>query len=55
LPDYWHVPMAIDAARAGKHISLEKPISTCIEHGRKLVEAIQNIKLLRATIVNSAF
>jgi myo-inositol 2-dehydrogenase/D-chiro-inositol 1-dehydrogenase len=41
LPDHWHVPMAIEAARAGKHISLEKPISTCIEHGRKLVQAIK--------------
>lgn len=41
LPDHWHVPAAIDAARAGKHISLEKPISTCIKHGRKLVEVIK--------------
>ena len=40
-PDHWHVPMAIEAARAGKHISLEKPISTCIEHGRHLVKAIK--------------
>lgn len=40
-PDHWHVPMAIEAARAGKHISLEKPISTCIEHGRQLVRAIK--------------
>lgn len=40
-PDHWHVPMAIEAARAGKHISLEKPISTCIEHGRQLVKAIK--------------
>jgi myo-inositol 2-dehydrogenase / D-chiro-inositol 1-dehydrogenase len=40
-PDHWHVPMAVDAARAGKHISLEKPISTCIEHGRQLVKAIK--------------
>ncbi len=39
-PDHWHVPMAIDAARAGKHVSLEKPVSTCIEHGRQLVKAI---------------
>ena len=39
-PDHWHVPMAIEAARSGKHISLEKPISTCIEHGRQLVKAI---------------
>lgn len=46
LPDHWHVPMAIEAARAGKHISLEKPISTCIEHGRKLVEAIKKYKVV---------
>jgi myo-inositol 2-dehydrogenase / D-chiro-inositol 1-dehydrogenase len=45
LPDHWHVPMAIEAARAGKHISLEKPISTCIEHGRKLIEAINKNKV----------
>lgn len=46
LPDHWHVPMAIEAARAGKHISLEKPISTCIGHGRKLVEAIKKHKII---------
>ncbi len=46
LPDHWHVPMAIEAARAGKHVSLEKPISTCIEHGRKLVEAIKKHKII---------
>ncbi len=40
-PDHWHIPMAIEAARAGKHISLEKPISTCVEHGRQLVKAIK--------------
>lgn len=40
-PDHWHIPMAIEAARAGKHVSLEKPISTCIEHGRQLVKAIK--------------
>ncbi len=46
LPDHWHVPMAIDAVRAGKHVSLEKPISTCIEHGRKLVEAVKKSKVI---------
>jgi hypothetical protein len=45
-PDHWHVPMAIDAIRAGKHVSLEKAMSTCIEHGRKLVEAIKKTKLI---------
>lgn len=46
LPDHWHVPMSIDAARAGKHISLEKPISTCVDHGRRLVEAIKKHKVI---------
>ncbi len=45
-PDHWHIPMAIEAARAGKHISLEKPISTCIEHGRQLVKAIKKYKVI---------
>ncbi len=45
-PDHWHVPMAIEAARAGKHISLEKPISTCIEHGRQLVKAIKKYGII---------
>ena len=45
-PDHWHVPMAIDALRAGKHVSLEKAMSTCIEHGRKLVTEIKKTKLI---------
>lgn len=45
-PDHWHVPMAIDAARANKHISLEKPISTCIGHGKKLVEALKKYPVI---------
>ena len=45
-PDHWHVPMAIDALRAGKHVSLEKAMSTCIEHGRKLVDAIKKTGLI---------
>jgi predicted dehydrogenase len=45
-PDHWHVPAAIEAARAGKHVSLEKPISTCIGHGQKLVEAIRKYKVI---------
>ncbi len=45
-PDHWHIPMAIDAARAGKHISLEKPLGTCIDHGRKLVAALKKSKVI---------
>ncbi|MDR1582399.1 MAG: Gfo/Idh/MocA family oxidoreductase, partial [Prevotellaceae bacterium] len=45
-PDHWHIPMAIDAIRAGKHVSLEKSISTCIAHGRKMVEEIKKHKVI---------
>lgn len=40
-PDHWHIPMAIDAARAGKPISLEKPVGTSIDHGRRLVATLK--------------
>jgi myo-inositol 2-dehydrogenase/D-chiro-inositol 1-dehydrogenase len=45
-PDHWHVPMAIEAARAGKHVSLEKPVSTSIDHGRKLVAELKKSKVV---------
>jgi hypothetical protein len=45
-PDHWHIPMAIDAMRAGKHVSLEKSISTCIGHGQEMVKAIKKYKVI---------
>ncbi|HIG27780.1 MAG TPA: Gfo/Idh/MocA family oxidoreductase, partial [Verrucomicrobiales bacterium] len=33
-PDHWHAPMGVLAARAGKHVCIEKPLTTCIAHGR---------------------
>ncbi len=34
-PDHWHTLQAIDAARAGKDIYCEKPISITIRQGRR--------------------
>ena len=39
-PDHWHVPMALMALKAGKDVSLEKPITRYISEGRRLVEAV---------------
>lgn len=39
-PNYLHVPMAIDAVRAGKPINVEKPLSVNITEARKLESAL---------------
>ena len=39
-PDHQHAILAIDAARAGKHIYLQKPTSLTIAEGRALSDAV---------------
>lgn len=40
-PDHWHAYMAIAAARAGKDIALEKPISLSVAEGRAIARAVR--------------
>jgi len=45
-PDHWHVPIALAAAEAGKHIYLEKPLSLTIQDGQKLRKLVQDKKIV---------
>lgn len=40
-PPHWHGIMAVDAARAGKDIWCEKPMTTTIGEGKRVVEAVK--------------
>ena len=41
-PDHWHVPMSIDAVRAGKDVYVEKPVSHNPDEGPRLIQAVED-------------
>ncbi|MGA2033683.1 MAG: Gfo/Idh/MocA family oxidoreductase [Thermoguttaceae bacterium] len=49
VPDHWHALMTVMAARAGKDIYCEKPLSLCLRHGRTMVEAVRKHKRVLQT------
>jgi len=40
--DYWHLPIAIKAARAGKHIYCEKPLGLSLDNMKLLEKELKN-------------
>ena len=38
-PNFWHALGTIWACQAGKHVYIEKPVSWCIDEGRKMIQA----------------
>lgn len=48
-PDHWHAIMSILAARAGKHIYCEKPLTRTIAEGRAVVKAARDHKIVFQT------
>ncbi len=43
-PDHWHVILSIMAARAGKDVFVEKPMTTSVEEGKVLCKVIADTK-----------
>jgi predicted dehydrogenase len=40
-PDHWHVPMALEAARNGKHVYCEKPLSWTVPETYEIRKAVR--------------
>jgi predicted dehydrogenase len=43
-PDHWHVPITIDAVRAGKDVYCEKPVTHLLSEGEPLIAAVRESK-----------
>jgi predicted dehydrogenase len=48
-PDHWHAIPCVLAAKAKKDIYCEKPLTHAIAHGRKVVEAVKDNKVIFQT------
>jgi len=48
-PDHWHGAMVVAAAKAGKDIFCQKPLSLTIRQGQKMVEAVRQYKRILQT------
>ena len=39
VPHHLHADMTVEACRAGKHVSVQKPIATCVSEADRMIEA----------------
>jgi predicted dehydrogenase len=52
-PDHWHAKMSIDAAKAGKHVYCEKPMTRTIDEAQAVVDAMQKYNKVMTVGVQS--
>ncbi len=45
-PDHWHATMAIEAARMGKHVYVEKPMTWTVPETYELVKAVKESNII---------
>ena len=48
-PDHWHAIMTVTAAKAGKDIYCEKPLSLTVRDGQEMVKAVRQYKCVLQT------
>jgi predicted dehydrogenase len=55
LPNHLHVPWSVEAARKGKHVLVEKPLSLTVAEARRLLEVRDqhNVKMAEAFMVRT--
>src|SRR5258705_59501 len=53
VPNEQHLPVAIEVARAGKHVYTEKPIASTLEEGLE-IEALEQRHCVTVTVGHSA-
>ncbi len=49
VPDHWHAMMTVMAAKAGKDIYCEKPLSLTVQQGQEMVKAVRQHKRVLQT------